>query len=81
MDLNEYPSDELRTLQLAIAVAKQYATSKYEPFEFSQLDVWNQRIKDAIKDAEFEEKQTRNQISLFETCSLFKVTVFDRIKY
>jgi hypothetical protein len=72
MDLNQFPSNELRTLQLAIAVAKQYSTSKYEPFEFSLLDKWNARIKDAIKDAEFEEQRNESNP---RQCSLFQLQI------
>jgi hypothetical protein len=55
MNLNQYPSQELQTLQLAIAFTKQYAAKEDAAFLFNQLDKWNDRVKEAIKDSAFEE--------------------------
>lgn len=57
MDLNQYPKEELQTLLIGIAVAKQYATKVDGVFIFNQLDKWAERINDAIKDVAFEETQ------------------------
>jgi hypothetical protein len=55
MDLNQYPSSELRTLQMALAFTKQYLINESNASEFPHLDKWASRVNDAIKDAEFEE--------------------------
>lgn len=57
MDLNQYPKEELNTLLLATAIAKEYAVRIDGPFVFNQLDKWAERINDAIKDVTFEETQ------------------------
>ncbi len=78
MNLNDYPSDELRTLQLALAIARQWAKSTDPSFSFDQLTTWSERVKDAIKDATFEESLTEKVSA--RQYPLFRVTTVEEVR-
>ena len=60
MNLSDYPKAELLSLQFAVSIAYERAKKANAEVTIGDLKLWSDRIKEAIKDIEFEESALKS---------------------